>query len=821
VSGPQLKHRQRLLHVESAPSEWDTFEILPVSHAHLRERGTVFIFLFAFFCIVVISPILTFTPASVSPSFLSLQMPSVRRVGLVGSSGGGRATLGHGDASALVARVRHELSRVGRQDGGDATSGNYESTTVVLAFAQVVHCAAPLDRASLGGDVAQLVVLQSEDDDEVSVACRGTLAEVNAKAREIDRARFGPSADADGAKEGGRCDEANAQSLNYGAKLLRSGPHEPLSPSSSPPPPPPPLDALIFVSSSPLDVNLNAAAWCLRERLPVVATGGTSVGQLLALGVEVGGSSGGSVATTPTSKAVSYAASLAGVWNLPYTPSASSTASALSVASTTSALVSEFYGAAHSVLGGCLPVFLAVSLLRAVLALLLRSSVVPEVVIQALALRPLEAVLRSGVLSSVAVAASAAVEASGGLGSQGLGELAVLAGCVAGGIVACAPHLGDQAFEGIGVSSGGNLSDGGGGDGESAPSSLAVSPVASSSAALFAGFAAGKLAPCLLAAASRRGAPATAASLLSGGLGGVGAGWAGLVLRLPQLCTWGGATLRDWGGHPDVIASPFPTVTASAAAAAPSTSALLAWCSALSCSGGWWWQRAVVGSLLGAGVLHGSLFFGLYHALLLPLLVVEMESGQWGLLGSFDLCCLVLPCAGLCAGTLLADQVRRCGVVFADQRRNGSAQPSGWAPLCKRGLWLNLAFGDFVEAAIPLMERSQVCALGAYVGAAAGGAVVNVCRCRSSAYLPLPFAIGLVQAPSSGAHAHAVDDDWPWGLNSSGWSAQASLALAALVSFGVPALVCACAPVAPRPVEPAFAQALGLLGKISPASFLG
>jgi len=752
---------------------------------------------------------------------IAFQMRSVRRVGLVGSSGGGSATLGHGDASALVARVRQELSRVGqpRGEGAPGDANDHRTTVVVeLAYAQVVHCTAPLDRASLGEESAQLVVLQSEHDEDVSVACRGTLAEVNAQARESDRARFGPEA-ARGAEMNGDADGASRAIT----------------------PAPPRLDALVFVSSSPLDVNVNAAAWCLRERVPVVATGGTSLGQLLALGVQVGGSSGGSVATTPTSKAVSYAASLAGLWGLPYTPSASSTASSSSssvgavesATKFTSRLFADFYGTALSVLGGCLPVFLAVSLLRAGLALFLGSNdihgvtaaaggnfvgvpsahgmlALPEVAIRALALRPLEAVLRSGVLPAVAVAASAAVEASGGLGSRGLGELAVLAGCLAGGIVACAPH-GAEASWGLAAEGGGEsayASSSGGGSGDTvgaagydpnarSSSSLALVPVASALAALVAGVLAGKLAPALLAAASRWGAPATAASLLSAGLGGTGAGWAVLVLRLPQACSWLSGVLREWGGHPDAVSSS-PCIASAMAAAAPSS---LSVCS----------QRALLGGVLGAGVLHGSMYYGLYHALLLPLLVVEMESGHWSLLGSFDLCCLVLPCAGLCAGTLLADQVRRCGVLFADQRRHGSAQPSGWAPLCRRGLWLNLAFGDFVEAAMPLMERAPVCAWGAYVGAAAGGAVVNACRCRSSAYLPLPVAIGLAQSPVDANRA--TGDSLSWGVGSS-WSAQTSVSLAAVVAFGVPALVCACSPVASRPMEPAFVKALGRFGEL-------
>ena len=69
------------------------------------------------------------------------------------------------------------------------------------------------------------------------------------------------------------------------------------------------------VSCSPSDVNRQAVAAAAAAGTPVVATGGDSVSRMIVAGVRVVGSSGGSVATTATSKAISYAASLVGHFN--------------------------------------------------------------------------------------------------------------------------------------------------------------------------------------------------------------------------------------------------------------------------------------------------------------------------------------------------------------------------------------------------------------------------------------------------------------------------------------------------------------------------
>ena len=154
-----------------------------------------------------------------------------------------------------------------------------------LSFVQMVACEQALDVADLHANATLWVSEKAGETPEIVAS--GTLKSVNIAARQCD-ARFSPFSNS---RDSG--DSGNDSSSSIG----------------------PNLDALIFVSCSPIDVNRNAVAWAAMNHIPAVATGGTSVGRLIVGGVRIVGSSGGSVATTPTSKAINYAASLAGYFN--------------------------------------------------------------------------------------------------------------------------------------------------------------------------------------------------------------------------------------------------------------------------------------------------------------------------------------------------------------------------------------------------------------------------------------------------------------------------------------------------------------------------
>lgn len=107
----------------------------------------------------------------------------------------------------------------------------------------------------------------------------------------------------------------------------------------------------------------------------------------------------------------------------------------------------------------------------------------------------------------------------------------------------------------------------------------------------------------------------------------------------------------------------------------------------------------VVAAFLWGCLSCASSKVGYYHSIHLPLILIELETmdnhnnnGRGGggcFLGAVDELTLVLVCAGVCAAKVISTST-----TIADRE------------LCRRGLWINLLFGDFVEVCYPYMEQS-------------------------------------------------------------------------------------------------------------------
>ena len=78
------------------------------------------------------------------------------------------------------------------------------------------------------------------------------------------------------------------------------------------------IDALVSISADPEGVNKASTSAAIAKQIPIVGTGGTSISALSLSGAHVIGSSGGSVSTTAISKSICFASSLASYWNLLY-----------------------------------------------------------------------------------------------------------------------------------------------------------------------------------------------------------------------------------------------------------------------------------------------------------------------------------------------------------------------------------------------------------------------------------------------------------------------------------------------------------------------
>lgn len=174
--------------------------------------------------------------------------------------------------------------------------------------------------------------------------------------------------------------------------------------------------------------------------------------------------------------------------------------------------------------------------------------------------------------------------------------------------------------------------------------------------------------------------PGTTTNIAAGGLGGLAAGLIGMYLLAP-VALWLG------NGINDVIAA------------------------------------AIAFSPLLAGALAGLLIWpaiigGVYHAAILPIVLLEMEAAGFSFLGAIDMTGLVMVSAGI---TL-------ANVIFPRQKSDASAALPGFL--------INIGFGTFVEAAYPYMFSNKLVFAGALIASTVSGALVGLFDVKGTAYVP-------------------------------------------------------------------------------------
>lgn len=197
---------------------------------------------------------------------------------------------------------------------------------------------------------------------------------------------------------------------------------------------------------------------------------------------------------------------------------------------------------------------------------------------------------------------------------------------------------------------------------------------------LIGGILAGILVQFLLVRCLKWNFPATTANIVAGGISGLAAGLL-VYLFLAPLADSVGNTIR-W-------------VIDSALAIHP-----------MLCG-------AVAGLLIWPAIMAG-----MYHAAILPIILLEMEKTGNSFLGSIDMVGLVMVSAGITLANIVAPRRK-------DERA-----------LAIPGFFINMAFGTFVEAAYPFMFSSRIVMAGAILSAGVGGLVVGYFNVRGTAYVP-------------------------------------------------------------------------------------
>ncbi|MGI5950858.1 MAG: hypothetical protein ACOX61_03315 [Brooklawnia sp.] len=141
-------------------------------------------------------------------------------------------------------------------------------------------------------------------------------------------------------------------------------------------------------------------------------------------------------------------------------------------------------------------------------------------------------------------------------------------------------------------------------------------------------------------------------------------------------------------------------------------------------------------------VIWPAIMFGIYHSVILPLVLVEMSQKGHSFFGAVDMASLVMVSLGI----TLANMVR--------------PRTTGERALAVSGGSINFFFGTFVEAAYPFMFADRKVFASALIAATIGGAVVGITGSEATAYLPaitapfvstnpLGFTLAMVAAAGS------------------------------------------------------------------------
>lgn len=244
---------------------------------------------------------------------------------VIGSSGGGTATLGHTNAQDLLSTIHAEFAKlkVPKRNEKQNDNGSFG-----IKFALFVSASVSMDSINPKKDIATLWTVGLGDSDnsnidtvsnsfQVTKYCSGLLEEVNQIAKEL------------------------------GEKYVSSAI---LAKDSS-------IKGVVCISCDPNDVNYSILSAAAKAGLPMTGSGGTSLSAAVTIhkGLSLVGNSGGSVATTTYTRAVSYCSAISKHWELDYSYS-----SCTNIGSSTSMSTTAEKPHIGSILDACLPSFLAV-----------------------------------------------------------------------------------------------------------------------------------------------------------------------------------------------------------------------------------------------------------------------------------------------------------------------------------------------------------------------------------------------------------------------------------------------------------------------------
>ena len=194
------------------------------------------------------------------------------------------------------------------------------------------------------------------------------------------------------------------------------------------------------------------------------------------------------------------------------------------------------------------------------------------------------------------------------------------------------------------------------------------------------GIIAGVLAYYIISLCFKYKVPGTTANIAAGGISGLIAGFIGMFLIAP-VALWIGNMIK----------------------------AAIDWSLAF--------NPVLAGAVAGFAIWF-AIMGGVYHAAILPIILLEMESAGYSFLGCIDLCSMVMVCAGLQLGNILVPKKESDRVTSIPN------------------IIVNLAFGTFVEAAYPFMFASKKIFASVIASATVTGLLIGLFDVKCTAYVP-------------------------------------------------------------------------------------
>jgi len=670
-------------------------------------------------------------------------------VALIGSSGGGTATLGHTDPVELLTTIHQELLRV-----GDVPFEEGQHRRVCIGISHAIFISLcdgsgfdavrmenwlPEDEGGDGG--GPMAALYCVGFDEHGATATDNLSNGTGHPFRVTRVSEGPLT------------KINKLAQNFDIALSQfisecyPSPNDDASQDYGGLT----VAAIISISSEPTTIHSTSLGVCnelVDYDIPIVGSGGTSLSQIASLyDLRIVGNSGGSVASTTLTKARGWAMGLAEEWDMIYDESLEPAINSLSGMPQNEVDKKASIPTLKSILEAALPSFLFVCIslrmintwgedaTRQICPWIQQDEVNKStpICVMTYALQHIAIGTTCSILAATSRSSSPDSSSSGNNTSIGDQSTLLMSATVAG--VLASASASQSSLSSFFIGGGGAL----------------------------AGLVAGALIPVVLSKVSkfcfRYHVTATMTNILCGGGVGLMVGvlmhFSGLsqllglitgiirnLLRWRFILPENGSNiqmsslekvivpvLRNLQEQWSALASNLPTVFYQSSILQAQT---------IQCSSQFLPVPMGLGFLYGCIFVYGSKI-GMYHSLFLPAILLEMDSASMGeeasLLGAIDECTLVMVCAGICLGNLTLPP--------SSQRKSqrGESANSGMRSLSWQALKTNILCGDFIEAAYPSMESSKIVNGFAYLAAGLSTEIIIQRRVLSSAYMPLPMAI--------------------------------------------------------------------------------